>query len=83
MYCFGLSLVVWVASYVVWPISFVVVKDISLFLLRNWSLVTLQVVGASPITPWYDRKIGRVLFWPFVGCLGCFVCRVANLGCLG
>ncbi len=32
---FGVSLVVWVASYVMWPISFVVVKDKSLFLLRK------------------------------------------------
>ncbi len=34
MYCFGVSLVVWVASYdVVWPIWFVWVQEKSFFLL--------------------------------------------------
>ncbi len=45
--------------------------------------MTLQVMEGSPITPWYDRKVGSVLFWPFVGCLVCFVCRMADLVCLG
>ncbi len=44
--------------------------------------MTLEVMEGSPITPWYDRKVGSVLFWRFVGFLGCFVCRVANLACL-
>ncbi len=56
---FCVPLVVWVASYVMGPISFVVVKDKSLFLLRKSDFVTLQDVEASPITPWYDRKVGR------------------------
>ncbi len=39
------------------------VKDKSLILLQeNLSLVTLQVMEASPITPWYDSKVGCALF---------------------